>query len=106
MANDIKLCVRIDSKTNDRLSDIMNSTGFNKSQVVKMLFDENMDVLIIKDGSRIAEELFRIEKLLREKAMDEEIRSKILHACDDLTSEIYNLFKENDKDGGNESDKC
>ena len=106
MADDIKLCVRIDSKTSDRLSDIMKSTGFNKSQVVKMLLEENMNALIIKDGSRIAEKLFIIEKLLCEKAIDEEIRSKISQTCDNLTTEIYKVFKEADKDGSNEGDKC
>lgn len=106
MADDIKLCVRIDSKTSDRLSDIMKSTGFNKSQVVKMLLEEKMNALIIKDGSCIAKELFKIEKLLREKVIDEEIRSKISKTCDNLTTEIYKVFKEADKDGGNEGDKC
>ena len=106
MADDIKLCVRIDSKTSDRLSDIMKSTGFNKSQVVKMLLEENMNALIVKDGSRIAEKLFIIEKLLCEKAIDEEIRSKISQTCDNLTTEIYKAFKEADIDGSNEGDKC
>ena len=96
MAKDIRISIRIDQQTNDRLCELMKATGKNKSQIVKMIINDNFDTLVIKDGKKIAEALFNIETLLRSKGLDDCTRIKISQACDLLIEMIYELFTEED----------
>lgn len=95
MSNSIQLSVRIDEETDSRIRTIMNDTGKTKSQVVKNLLNQT-DTIEIKDGRKIAVELMKIHLLLAKNEYDQDIKNLVEEACNLITKEIYNVFKEDD----------
>lgn len=96
--NSIQLCVRISPEIDNKIHKIIAETGMTKSNVVKKLLMESDDIQI-KDGEKIAAELFKIRVLLEKNLYDGECKHQIKECCDLLMTEIYELFAK----GGDES---
>ena len=108
MAEKIKILkVRIDAATDKKIEALVENSQMKKSAVVRKLLTESMQRVILKDGTKIALELEKIDTLLNSSDFNEEIKTKIMQVCDTLYDEIYKVFQEGEMEDGNlEDDKC
>ena len=107
MAEKMKtLNVRIDAATDKKIEALVENSRMKKSDVVRKLLMENTQRVILKDGTKIALELEKIDILLNSSDFNEEIKTKIMQVCDTLYDEIYKVFQEGEMEDGNfEDDK-
>ncbi len=108
MAEKMKMLnVRIDAATDKKIEALVESSQMNKSDVVRKLLMENTQRVILKDGTKIALELEKIDTLLKSSDFNEEIKTRVMQVCDILYDEIYKVFQEGEMEDGNfEDDKC
>ena len=108
MAEKMKMLnVRIDVATDKKIEALVENSQMKKSAVVRKLLTESMQRVILKDGTKIALELEKIDTLLNSSDFNEEIKMKIMQVCDTLYDEIYKVFQEGEMEDGNlEDDKC
>jgi|GEM_PF-3700921 hypothetical protein len=108
MAEKMKMLnVRIDAATDKKIEALVENSQMKKSAVVRKLLTESMQRVILKDGTKIALELEKIDTLLNSSDFNEEIKTKIMQVCDTLYDEIYKVFQEGEMEDGNlEDDKC
>ena len=108
MAEKMKtLNVRLDAATDKKIEALVENSRMKKSDVVRKLLMENTQRVILKDGTKIALELEKIDILLNSSDFNEEIKTKIMQVCDTLYDEIYKVFQEGEMEDGNfEDDKC
>lgn len=108
MAEKMKMLnVRIDSATDKKIEALVENSQMNKSDVVRKLLTENTQRVILKDGTKIALELEKIDTLLKSSDFNEEIKTRVIQVCDTLYDEIYKVFQEGEMEDGNfEDDKC
>lgn len=108
MAEKMKtLNVRIDAATDKKIEALVENSQMKKSDVVRKLLMESTQRVILKDGTKIALELEKIDTLLNSSDFNEEIKTKIMQVCDTLYDEIYKVFQEGEMEDGNfEDDKC
>lgn len=108
MAEKMKMLnVRIDAATDKKIEALVENSQMNKSDVVRKLLMENTQRVILKDGTKIALELEKIDTLLKSSHFNEEIRMRVMQVCDTLYDEIYKVFQEGEMEDGNfEDDKC
>lgn len=108
MAEKMKtLNVRIDAVTDKKIEALVENSQMKKSDVVRKLLMESTQRVILKDGTKIALELEKIDTLLNSSDFNEEIKTKIMQVCDTLYDEIYKVFQEGEMEDGNlEDDKC
>lgn len=97
--NSVQLSVRIDVQTDNKIKKIVADTGQTKSQVVKKLLNQSCDIEI-KDGSKIASELFKIRCILEKNTYDEKMVTTVKDCCDLLTREIYKFITKGGADVG------
>lgn len=108
MAEKMKMLnVRIDAATDKKIEALVENSQMKKSAVVRKLLTESMQRVILKDGTKIALKLEKIDTLLNSSDFNEEIKTKIMQVCDTLYDEIYKVFQEGEMEDGNlEDDKC
>lgn len=108
MAEKMKtLNVRIDAATDKKIEALVENSQMKKSDVVRKLLMESTQRVILKDGTKIALELKKIDTLLNSSDFNEEIKTKIMQVCDTWYDEIYKVFQEGEMEDGNlEDDKC
>lgn len=108
MAEKMKMLnVRIDAATDKKIEALVENSQMKKSAVVRKLLTESMQRVILKDGTKIALELEKIDTLLNSSDFNEDIKTKIMQVCDTLYDEIYKVFQEGEMEDGNlEDDKC
>lgn len=108
MAEKMKMLnVRIDAATDRKIEALVENSQMNKSDVVRKLLTENTQRVILKDGTKIALELEKIDTLLKSSDFNEEIKTRVIQVCDTLYDEIYKVFQEGEMEDGNlEDDKC
>lgn len=108
MAEKMKMLnVRIDAATDKKIEALVENSQMNKSDVVRKLLMENTQRVILKDGTKIALELEKIDTLLKSSDFNEEIKTRVIQVCDTLYDEIYKVFEEGEMEDGNfEDDKC
>ena len=103
--NTTTLSVRIDDDLNQKLEKLAEQIGQNKSQIVKDLLNSSDSVKFV-DGSKIAEELFRIRQLLQSETFPPQTEQEVKQACDLHKRRIKEAFEKGCENNGNiESNK-
>lgn len=108
MAEKMKMLnVRIDVATDKKIEALVENSRMKKSDVIRKLLMESTQRVILKDGTKIALELEKIDTLLNSSDFNEEIETRVTQVCDALYDEIYKVFQEGEREDGNlEDDKC
>ena len=83
MAEKMKMLnVRIDVATDKKIEALVENSRMKKSDVVRKLLMESTQRVILKDGTKIALELEKIDTLLNSSDFNEEIETRVTQVCD------------------------
>ena len=97
---DVPIQVRIDKSTDAKLIKMAKDANVTKSEIIRVLLGQT-ELIQVRDGKKIATELFKIRKLLEVNEYNIAIVKKIEETCDLVIEKIYELFAEDGEKSGN-----